>query len=162
MSQFTFKFFVVAILHFVLLPFFLLAISPHWNSLFMLPTFSFFCCLSIFSFLWPFSKLLCLLDLDVVVRRRRGLQIFISTSCLSAAPQKTNTQIQTDTRTHVVEQIHDYDKYEMDKCVVRRKVQMFNPTHYVWPHSVSIIEQGTPTRYSFQFTVLLIFFVPFR
>ena len=121
----------------------------------------FFCCLSIFSFLWPFSKLLCLLDLDVVVRRRRGLQIFISTSCLSAAPQKTNTQIQTDTRTHVVEQIHDYDKYEMDKCVVRRKVQMFNPTHYVWPHSVSIIEQDTPTRYSFQFTVLLIFFCSF-
>ena len=34
---------------------------------------------------------------------------------------------------------------------------MFDPTHYVWPHSVSIIEQDTPTRYSFQFTVLLIF-----
>ena len=34
---------------------------------------------------------------------------------------------------------------------------MVFPTHYVWPHSVSIIEEDTPTRYSFQFTLLLIF-----
>ena len=34
---------------------------------------------------------------------------------------------------------------------------MVFPTHYVWPHSVSIIEEDTPTRYLFQFTLFLIF-----
>ena len=47
--------------------------------------------------------------------RIADIYFHILSVCCAAEDKHANTNRHTDTRTHVVEQIHDYDKYEMEK-----------------------------------------------